>query len=217
MLIAGVDEAGRGPLIGPMVICGFALDQTKLNYLRDLKVRDSKLLSRAQRERIFRELTTIGAHHIIAIPAKEIDAAVLGPENLNWLEARKTVEILEKLQPQQAIVDCPSTNIPAYTGFILKHLSIPLDVKCEHKADAHYEIVAAASILAKVTRDRLIDEIKELHDVDFGSGYMSDERTARFLQENPEFPEIRRSWAPYQKLQKDKVQKGLGEFGENQE
>lgn len=212
MLIVGVDEAGRGPLIGPMVICGFALDQNKLNYLRDLKVKDSKLLTRAQRERIFRELTTIGAHHIIIVPAAEVDAAVLGPENLNWLEARKTVEILEKLQPQQAIIDCPSPNIPAYTGFILKHLAVPMDVKCEHKADLHHEIVSAASILAKVTRDRLIDEIKELHGVDFGSGYMADERTARFLKENPTFPEIRKSWAPYQKLVNAKNQKGLEEY-----
>lgn len=212
MLIAGIDEAGRGPLIGPMVICGVALDSSKLNYLRDLKVKDSKLLSPAQRERIFRELVTIGAHHIVIVPASEVDAAVLGIENLNWLEARKTAEILEKLQPQQAYVDCPSPNLQAYTGFIQKILPIPMDLRCEHKADAKYEIVAAASIIAKVTRDRLIEEIKKEYGVDFGSGYMADERTSNFLKKNPDFPHIRKSWAPYQKLMQEKNQKGLGEY-----
>ena len=212
MLIAGIDEAGRGPVIGPMVICGVALDSSKLNYLRDLNVKDSKQLTPLQRERIFRELTTVGVHHIIIVPAAEIDAAVLGDDNLNWLEARKTVEILEKLQPQTAIVDCPSTNLQAYAGYMNKLLSYPLDLRCEHKADANHEIVAAASIIAKVTRDRLIEEIKKKHGVEFGSGYMADERTSTFLRDHLDFPEIRKSWAPYRKLTENKIQKGLGAF-----
>jgi ribonuclease HII len=207
-----VDEAGRGPVIGPMVICGVALAESKINYLRDLQVKDSKLLSPAKRERIFRELTTIGVHHVIIVPAAEVDAAVMGAENLNWLEARKTVEILEKLQPQRAFVDCPSPNLPAYTNFILKYLSFPTDVRCEHKADARYEIVAAASIIAKVTRDRIIEELKKKYNVDFGSGYMSDPKTAAFLRAHPDFPEIRKSWAPYQKLMIEQKQKGLADF-----
>lgn len=214
MLIAGIDEAGRGPLIGPMVICGFALDSSKINYLRDLKVKDSKQLSPAQRERAFRELTTIGAHHVIIVEPAEIDKAVLAgtSDNLNWLEARKAAAILEKLQPAQAIIDCPSPNLKDFTNYILKHMSFPLDVRCEHKADANHEIVAAASIIAKVTRDRLIEEIKVKQKVDFGSGYMADERTSSFLLKHPEFPEIRKSWAPYKKLMQGKVQKGLKEF-----
>ncbi len=212
MLLCGIDEAGRGPLIGPMVICGVALDSNKLSYLRDLHVKDSKQLTPAARERIFRELTTIGVHHIMIVPPDEIDAAVLGTENLNWLEARKAVEILEKLQPQTAIIDCPSTNLQAFAGFMLRLLSYPLDLRCEHKADANHEIVAAASILAKVTRDRLIEEMKKRDNVDFGSGYMSDEKTARFLKEHPDYHGIRKSWAPYQKLMTGKEQKGLGEF-----
>jgi ribonuclease HII len=212
MLLAGIDEAGRGPIIGPMVLCGVSLDENKINYLRDLKVKDSKLLSPVQRERIFRELTTVGTHYIVIVPPAEIDAAVMGIENLNWLEARKSVEILEKLQPQRAFVDCPSPNLPAYTGFMLKLLRFPLDLRCEHKADAKYEIVAAASIIAKVTRDRLIEEIKKKHNVDFGSGYMADPKTAAFLKEHPEFPEIRKSWAPYQKMLIERKQKGLGDF-----
>ncbi len=214
MLLCGIDEAGRGPLIGPLVICGFALDSHKLNYLRDLKVKDSKLLSPAQREKAFRELTTIGAHHIVIVQPAQIDAAVLSAsnDNLNWLEARKAAEILEKLQPQQAIVDCPSPNLKEFTNYILKQLSFPLDVRCEHKADANHEIVAAASILAKVTRDRLIEELKAEHKVDFGSGYMSDEKTSSFLKKNPSFLAIRKSWKPYQLQMKGKEQKGLGDY-----
>jgi ribonuclease HII len=87
-----------------------------------------------------------------------------------------------------------------------------MDVRCEHKADARHEIVAAASILAKVTRDRLIDELKAKHGVDFGSGYMSDPRTVEFVKTHGDFPAIRKSWAPMQKLHRDKEQKGLQEF-----
>ena len=202
MLICGIDEAGRGPVIGPMVICGVALDASKLGYLRDLKVKDSKLLSPAQRERIFRELTTVGVHHVIIVEPAEIDAAVMGHENLNWLEARKAAEIITKLQPQTAIIDCPSPNLLPY----------PIDLRCEHKADANHEIVAAASIIAKVTRDRLIEELKKKHCVDFGSGYMSDEKTSTHIKTHAEAVYVRKSWAPIQKLLIGKVQKGLGEF-----
>lgn len=214
MLICGIDEAGRGPLIGPMVICGVALDSSKIGYLRDLHVKDSKQLTPSQRERIFRELTTVGAHHIIIVTPAEIDNAVLGVNggNLNWLEADKAVEILEVLQPRQAIIDCPSPNLQAFTNYMLQRLSVPLDVRCEHKADANHEIVAAASIIAKVTRDRLIEELKREHNVDFGSGYMADEKTATFLRAHPEFPAIRKSWKPYRDLVKGKTQKGLGSF-----
>jgi len=212
MLICGIDEAGRGPVIGPMVMCGVALDSSKLGYLRDLKVKDSKLLTPSQRERIFRELTTVGVHHVIIVEPAEVDAAVLGHENLNWLEARKAAEIITKLQPQTAIVDCPSPNLQAFAGFIAKLLPYPIDLRCEHKADANHEIVAAASIIAKVTRDRLIEELKQKHGVDFGSGYMSDERTAAHIRTHPNAVYVRKSWAPVQKLLAGKVQKGLGEF-----
>jgi ribonuclease HII len=212
MLICGIDEAGRGPVIGPMVICGVALDASKINYLRDLKVKDSKQLSPAQRERIFRELTTIGVHHVIVVEPAEIDDAVTGHENLNWLEARKAAEIITKLQPQTAIVDCPSPNLQAFAGFISNLLPFPIDLRCEHKADANHEIVAAASIIAKVTRDRLIEEIKKKHGVEFGSGYMSDPRTSEFIKTNHQAPYVRKSWARVQKLLTGKVQKGLGDF-----
>jgi ribonuclease HII len=214
MLLCGIDEAGRGPIIGPMVICGVALDEHKVNYLRDLQVKDSKLLTPAKRERIFRELTTVGSHYIIIVEPEEIDAAVMGTDgmNLNWLEAKKSVDILAKLQPQRAFVDCPSPNLPAYTNYMLKLLPFPLDLRCEHKADAKYEIVSAASIIAKVTRDRLIEEIKKKHGVDFGSGYIADPKTAAFVKENPDFPHIRKSWAPYKKLIIERKQRGIGDF-----
>lgn len=212
MLICGIDEAGRGPVIGPLVICGVALDSSKLGYLRDLKVKDSKQLTPSQRERIFRELTTVGVHHVIIVDPPEVDAAVLGHENLNWLEARKAAEIIAKLQPQTAIVDCPSPNLQAFAGFIAKLLPHPIDLRCEHKADANHEIVAAASIIAKVTRDRLIEELKRKHGVDFGSGYMSDERTAAHIRTHTDAPYVRKSWAPVQKILEKNVQKGLGEF-----
>ncbi len=210
MTICGIDEAGRGPIIGPLVMCGLCVKDEK--ELEGLGVKDSKLLTPKQREEAFKHLIKF-KHHVVVIMPREIDAAVTSDngDNLNWLEGRKVAEIINFLKPKTAIVDCPSPNITAYTIALNKQLTTKSDIIAEHHADANHLVVGAASIIAKVTRDRMIEDIKKQRNADFGSGYVADPKTAAFLQKYwNKHPEIfRHSWAPYQKLVKAIGQKKL--------
>jgi len=214
MKICGIDEAGRGCVIGPLVICGAMVDEEKQENLKNMGVKDSKLLTQLKRERLFDDLQEVVKYEIIIINPSEIDSYVLSEtgDNLNWLEAQKSAEIINRLQPEKAILDCPSQNTKAYKEYVTERLlHKKLDIKAEHKADFNYPIVAAASILAKVTRDAELAKIKKDVGEDFGSGYMADPKTAAFLKKNwNKYPSIfRQSWAPYQALQKGGAQKKL--------
>jgi ribonuclease HII len=149
---------------------------------------------------------------IIAIDPKEIDAAVNGEGglNLNWLEAVKSAKIINKLKPNKAILDCPSTNVKAYTEYVKKLVTGRADILSEHKADQTYPIVSAASILAKVTRDDLIQELKKKHKVEFGSGYPSDPMTQLFIRKYwNKFDFFRKTWKTYVEISKGKSQTKL--------
>ncbi|HLD05078.1 MAG TPA: ribonuclease HII [Candidatus Nanoarchaeia archaeon] len=214
VLIAGIDEAGRGPVIGPLVIAITVIDQEQEGKLRELGVRDSKLLSPKQRESMFGPVSKLCKHEILIIEPKEIDAAVESESsNLNWLEADKAILLLNKLRPDIAFIDCPSNNPQAYTEYIRERLDYKPQLVVEHKADVTYPIVSAASILAKVTRDAQIDRLKQRYVVDFGSGYPADELTQQFLKEHySEYPFFRRSWAAWKNAANQRDQKKLGEF-----
>ncbi|MBS3147565.1 ribonuclease HII [Candidatus Woesearchaeota archaeon] len=217
MELCGIDEAGRGCIVGPMVLCAAMIDSEKEEELRALGVKDSKLLSPQARERIFKELPKYVTFQIILVPPSQIDEYVLDAagKNLNWLEADKAVELVNMMSPQKAIIDCPSPNIKAYSEYIQERLlHKKVELKCEHKADFKYLIVGAASIIAKVTRDAEIEKIKQHVGEDFGSGYMADPRTIEFLKKNwSKHAEIfRKSWTPYQVISGKKKQKSLGEF-----
>lgn len=214
-LIAGIDEARRGPVIGPLVIAGVMMDEKDLQKLDKLGVKDSKLLTPKQREALFQKIQQISKYKIIIIEPKEIDEAVLSEElNLNWLEALKAIEIIKELKPNKTIIDCPSTNIAKYTEYIKKRLGMDeIKIICEHKADLNHKIVGAASILAKVTGDKIIEQMKKKYG-NLGAGYPSDPTTQKFLKENwNKHPEIfRKSWISWQNHKNGKDQKKLGEF-----
>ena len=117
------------------------------------------------------------------------------------------------MKPDKAILDCPSTNVKAYKQYVEKLLKGKVELVAEHKADVNYPVVAAASILAKVTRDREIEKIKKKVG-NVGSGYPADPVTKAFLEKNwDKHPKIfRKTWAAYKNVAKKKGQKGLGEF-----
>ncbi|HME86878.1 MAG TPA: ribonuclease HII [Candidatus Nanoarchaeia archaeon] len=213
MFICGIDEAGRGPVIGPLVIAGVLANEEQEKQLMELGVKDSKLLTPIQRERMFDKIKAIVENfEIIAIDPPEIDAAVNGEGglNLNWLEAVKSAKIINKLKPNKAILDCPSTNVKAYTEYVKKLVTGRADILSEHKADQTYPIVSAASILAKVTRDDLIQELKKKHKVEFGSGYPSDPMTQLFIKKFwNKYDFFRKSWASYKAISKGKSQTKL--------
>lgn len=215
MLICGIEEAGRGPVIGPMVMAGVLVKEEDESKLKSMGVKDSKLLTPKQRENLFDKILKIVKNHkLIILQPAEIDAALNSDSsNLNWLEAQTSAKIINKLKPEKVILDCPSPNIQAYVNYILKLLDKDIEVVAEHKADVNYPVVGAASILAKVTRDLEIEKIKKKIG-DFGSGYMADPKTKIFLDKNFEkYPDIfRKSWISYQDVVNNKHQKKIGDF-----
>ena len=217
MLICGIDEARRGPVLGPMVMCGALIEEEDLPNLVKLKPKDSKLLTKEERERLYPKLLSVLKYYkIIIMQPNEIDKAVHGHDclNLNKLEAHKQTEILNEFSPDKAIIDCPSNNIESYGAFFKKSLkNKKIELVLEHNAE-RYPLVAAASIIAKVTGDREVELIKKQIGIDFGSGYMSDPKTVEFLRNNFErYPKLfRKSWFPYKDLMNQKFQKNLSDF-----
>lgn len=223
VFIAGVEEAGRGPVIGPMVMVIAVMDKKKEDELRKIGVKDSKLILPKKREYLFKKLNEMVDYEIIIVQPEEIDEALNGEElNLNWLEAKKSAFLINKIYKKKnfdkVILDCPSNNIEAYKTYLEKNLNLNVrkntEVIAEHKADVNHIVVGAASIIAKVTRDKEVRKIEKRIGKEIGSGYPSDPRTVKFLKENyDKYPEIfRKTWSTYTKIINDKKQKGLGEF-----
>ncbi len=216
-LIAGIEEAGRGPVIGPMVMCGVLVDEKDEPKLKSIGAKDSKLLTPRTRELLFDQIKSmVKQYEVIIVSPKEIDDALNNPSlNLNKLEAINSAKIINKLKPGKVLLDCPSNNTKEYVLYLRKYLNNKeLKIVAEHKADVKYTVVAAASIIAKVTRDREIEKIKKKIGIDFGSGYPSDEKTQEFLKKNwDKYTEIfRKTWSSYKKFITEKKQKKLGEF-----
>ena len=192
------------------------MEEEDIPKLQKIGVKDSKLLTPRQRESMFEKIKEIVSSHeiLILFPEKVDDALGSDSLNLNWLEANTTAELIDNLKPDKAFLDCPSNNIQAYTDYVISKLNHKAEIIAEHKADLNYPVVAAASILAKVTRDNEIKKLKDEIGVDFGSGYPSDPKTVQFLKENwNKYPHIfRKSWASYRKVAESQDQKALDEF-----
>ncbi len=220
-LLIGIDEAGRGPVIGPMVMCAFTIESEKEQNLVNLEVKDSKLVPPAKRGPLFDKLTENFTFAMKVVTAKEVDDALNNPDlNLNWLEAVTSANLCNDLMKDldtddiTIILDCPSTNTEAYKEYF-KNLLDNKNIKIisEHKADVNYPVVSAASIIAKVTRDRAIWHLKKEFNVDFGSGYPSDPKTKAFLEQNfDKYDFFRKTWKAWTNAKKKAAQKGLGEF-----
>jgi ribonuclease HII len=215
MIVAGIDEAGRGPVIGPMIMAICAIDEKNLNSLVELGVKDSKLLTPQRREFLFEKIKALCKHNIIRLSPSQIDDALNDRSvNLNRLEAKTTAVLINGIKADKFIIDCPSNNIQAYKDLMTHLVNNPeKHLVVEHKADLNNIIVGAASILAKVTRDREIEQLKKVAGIDFGSGYPSDPLTVAFLKENyNKFDFFRTSWATYKNVAGTKKQKSLGDY-----
>jgi len=216
--ILGIDEAGRGPVIGPLVVCGALIDEGKIGDLIALEVKDSKKLTPKRREILEPQIiAALDNYQIEKISAAEIDALrIVQHVNLNDIEAQTMASIINDLEPDKAYIDCVDTNILTFKARLSKHIHTNTEIITKHKADDIYAIVSAASILAKVERDR---SIKKLHEEygDFGSGYPSDPRTKDFLtqwiKEHDTYPPIvRKSWGTVVDALGQKKQKNLGDY-----
>ncbi len=203
-MILGIDEAGRGPIIGPMVIAGVCFDQSDLLFLKELGIKESKLLSPVARERLFKEIIKIAKRYrIYKIPPKEIDQAVFSSLKITGLEAKYIASIIEELDAEEVYIDSPINNPSKFLSILRKFLKKEYRIVCEIKADLNYLQVAAASIIAKVIRDSEIRNLQAKYG-DFGSGYPSDPKTIAFLKsllnENLEIEEVRKSWKTLRRL-----------------
>ena len=215
MLIAGIDEAGRGPCIGPLVISVACIEKRDEEKLIELGVKDSKLLSARERERQFRELKKIlKEFRFVRIEAEEIDS-LRDRKSLNEVEAMRVGELLEGLEekPEVVYVDSPDVISSEFEKRIRKFISFNPIIRAEHKADQKYPVVSAASIVSKVERDSALKELEK----DFGplgSGYPHDEITIGFLRkylhQNNSLPFIaRKSWITNQRILEEKFQKKI--------
>ncbi len=213
-MIVGADEAGRGPVFGPMVLCGVLSDERALDELKAAGVRDSKLLSPKRRETLAKLIVQKAKCEIIELSPAEIDDSRLVQKiNLNELEAMKFAKILDCLKPKIAYVDSTDPNPEMFKERIQRHLQTKPKLVVENFADRKYAIVGAASIVAKVRRDQRIAELHERYG-DFGSGYSSDPRTISFLErwirEHGKLPEFaRRSWETAQRIENEVKQKSV--------
>ncbi|MBW2988106.1 ribonuclease HII [Candidatus Woesearchaeota archaeon] len=213
-MICGIDEAGRGAVLGPLVIAGVGFNENNLSKLEKLGVCDSKLLTPKQRELLFDKILGLCSnHHIVMIECEQIDSRFANSKNLNTLEIEGFKEILKRLNPKRAYVDSVLRNAAKLKQELSKVSNAELVV--EHKADASYTVVGAASIIAKVLRDRKVKEIEKRLSIEVGSGYPSDPKTVRFLESqatNSPTPFVRQTWSSYKKIVAKRQQTKLSRF-----
>ena len=202
MKICGVDDAGRGSMIGPMVIAGISIEKKNIPKLRKLGVRDSKKLSPKKRELLYKQIVKlVDDYHVIRIPPRTIDKYVF-EHNLNHLEAKKMAEVISNLNPDLSYVDSCDVNAARF-GREISDLSKKSKVKSYHYADSRFVVVSAASIIAKVSRDRSIMRLNKT--TNLGSWYPSDKKSVNYVKKvvssKKSLPtSIRKSWKPVQKI-----------------
>lgn len=170
----GVDEAGRGSVIGPLVVCAFG--SISQSDLRQMGVKDSKDLSKKKRLELYEILTKM-PHNVIICQPDRIDNS----GNLNDLEVELFAESLAVMPEGEIMLDACDVDADRFA----RNVSNLTNLSCsaEHKADENHPEVSAASIIAKVTRDLEVEKISKQLGIDVGSGYPSDPKTKLAVKE----------------------------------
>ena len=223
MFKLGIDDAGRGPVIGPMVLAGCLIDEKTEKEFKKLGVTDSKKLTPKRRDFLVEKIKAQAeTFEIIIIPPIEIDGeSVVGESRikLNELEAIATAKIINRInkgyKKLKVVVDCPSVSIIKWQDFLktkIKNLS-NLEISCEHKADKNHISVSAASILAKDIREKEMTKLKKIYGDEIGSGYTSDLLTQKFLEKFAEKHQdkgiFRKTWITWKNAYKKIGQRKL--------
>jgi len=202
----GIDEAGRGPVIGSLFVAGV------LNFegLEVLGVRDSKRLSSKRREQLAKLIVDATEVQVVELTAKEIDERRKS-QSMNEITVDLFARIIELLHPDRVYVDAADVNPERFAYNLRKKCSIrerDIEIISEFKADVNYPVVSAASIVAKVHRDRSIRELATEIGTEIGSGYPADPRTIQFLKrllddrkdKNSIPAYVRQSWKTFERL-----------------
>ena len=207
-----MDEAGRGAVLGPLIVAGVGIDVGEEKLLWEIGARDSKTLARRNRGRILRALWAAGLRgRVVVILPRQIDAG-----NLTDLELRAMAELIRRSQPEKVILDPPvgPKAIPRFLEALSQEAGFPRErLEAFPKADKKSPIVAAASILAKVVRDEYMELLRRTFG-DIGWGYPGEEKVQKFLEkwvrEHQDLPPIcRKRWRSVQVFRLPKLQDGV--------
>lgn len=218
MKVLGLDEAGRGPVIGSMFIGGFLADEVDVE-LNDLDVKDSKKLSDKKREGLRDKLEQYGDVFLKEVTASEVDD-LREVMSLNEIEIQAFADVIERADPDKVIIDLPEPDAAKFISKLKRELPEKFSDRefvAEHEADDKYPVVSAASIAAKSARENHVEDLHQKYGYDFKSGYPHDKPTINFLEtyleEKGEMPpETRMSWSTAQRIVKESSQKGLEDF-----
>lgn len=210
VLIAGVDEAGKGSVIGHMCVGGVMISDEKI--LERLGLRDSKKLTPKQRQKLaIRIETDADKVFVLTVSANQIDE-LRRVMTMNRIMVLCAAKVLEELKPDIAYLDAPDVKPQRFKEHVAEKYRHKAEIISEHRADENYSLVAAASIIAKVRRDKLIEELKEKTGYEIGSGYPADPKTKKFMQEwiqtHETYPTfVRKSWKTTKRLLQEKKAK----------
>ena len=199
-LIGGVDEAGRGALVGPLVVAGITVKSSRLHRLAKIGIKDSKLLSPNQRRSLIPKLIDeVESICICILTPLDVDRGVQD-NNLNLLEAQAMAVVIDNIFPDIVFIDSCDVNTVRYRKSVSEFVCVnrPKRIISLHHAEYASIAVAGASIMAKVTRDLEMLRIREEYG-EMGSGYPSDKRTKEFIRKwikknNTPQHFIRKSW-----------------------
>jgi len=218
MLIAGIDEAGRGPCFGPMTIGISVMEKETEKELKQLGVKDSKEILPNKRKALIESIKlNCIEHRVLILEPIEIND-LMTQYSLNEIEAIKIALLINELKskPEIVYVDSPDAVKGAFEKRIRKYLnkySEKIKIVAENKADSKYVVVGAASILAKVKRDEEIEKLSEKFG-NIGSGYPADPNTKKFLAE---YVEKNRKLPPFSRVFWSTCTKALEQIGSTQQ
>lgn len=217
--VLGIDEAGRGPVLGSMFIGGFLIEENDTSKLEDIGAKDSKKLSDKKRESIRDKLDSIGDVYLEEFTASSIDR-MMDVMSINDIELKGFADVIDRAEPDKVIMDLPEPDAKKFIGKIKDLMDTDyhqVEFVAEHGADDKYPVVSAASIVAKSARESHVEDLHSKYGYDFASGYPHDKPTIEFIEkyieQEGELPsETRKSWSTAQRLVKQSKQNSLGDF-----
>lgn len=208
-----MDEAGRGPVLGPLVIAAVMVEDQAV--LREIGVRDSKKLSPVRRKELDLQIRANARVDVEIIDAASIDAR--GEGSLNDLELDHFALLINRLRPNEVFVDACDPSESVFNEKLSRRLEIEPVLTCRHRADDIFPCVSAASIVAKVLRDAMVEEIGKKLGEEVGSGYPADPVTRallkRWIKEKGDFPPYtRKSWKTCQEIKSETLTRKLTDW-----
>lgn len=218
-IICGVDEAGRGPVIGPLVIAGVTVHDEQI--LDSWELKDSKKILPKKRLILSKKIMeNVHSFKVLIIKANDIDD-MRKVMTLNEIEVHAFSTIIKKLRPTRCFVDAADVKADRFGKDIARSFTHPPEIISEHNADDTYPIVSAASIIAKTRRDQEVkiieDTLQKRLPLPLGSGYPADPVTKHFLTSWVEKyhtlpPHTRKSWKTSKQILANRSRRTLDDY-----